>query len=445
MQTNFTLDQLKDPKTAEANDILRRCVHCGLCTAACPTYVLRGDERDSPRGRIYLIKGMLESGEGADRAVVRHVDRCLSCLTCMTACPSGVDYMHLVDIARDHIEKTHQRSPKERLVRRVLGRMLPDQRLFRRAMWAAIVARPMRGLLHRLGMGGFARMLEVSSGQRPRRGRYHNVETVKSDSPNGRRVALLRGCVQSALRPDITDATVRVLTLHGYEVVMEEQQGCCGALQHHLGLTEAAEAQVMCNVDSFSAAMRHTPLEAIIATASGCGTMMKDYGHVLTRDKAYTERAAKIADLTMDVSEFLAGIEVAPPKRWSDITVAYHGACSLRNGQQIEAEPRALLERVGFNVVEIAEPHLCCGSAGTYNILQPEFSDELRERKTHNIAATGADVVATGNICCLMQLRGGSSVPVVHTVELVDWALGGPLPPGMEGLEKRARGLHSRA
>jgi len=445
VHTSFTPDQLKNPDLAEAEEILRKCVHCGLCTAACPTYVLKGDERDSPRGRIYLIKDMLEGGGDAGRDVARHVDRCLSCLSCMTACPSGVDYMHLVDFARAHIEETHRRPAKDRLLRRYLARVLPDQTSFRRALWAALAARPLKGLLPAVGLGQLARMMDLAGVRLPRRGKYFGEGAVQPETPNGRRVAMLRGCVQAALRPEITDATVRVLAMHGFEVVLAEHQGCCGAVSQHLGLPGDAQAQAMRNVDAFSAAMRHGPLEAIIATASGCGTMMKDYSHILTRDQAYTERALKVADLTKDVSEFLAGIDVAPPRRWSDITVAYHSACSMRNAQHVDAEPRALLQRVGYRVVEIAEQHMCCGSAGTYNILQPEISGELRARKVRNIAAADADVVATGNIGCLTQLQKGSPVPVVHTIELVDWALGGPTPPGMKKLARRARDVDGKA
>lgn len=441
METNFTPEQLAQPRIAEADDILRKCVHCGLCTASCPTYVLRGDERDSPRGRIYLIKGMLESGEGAERNVARHVDRCLSCLTCMTACPSDVDYMHLVDLARAHIEETSKRPARERLLRRLLARVLPDSRLFRRALWAGVAAQPFKGLLRRIGFGDIAHMLDLSGGQLPRRSRYNGAGIVPAQGPVKGRVALLAGCAQSVLRPEITDAAVRVLTLQGYEVAMAEGQGCCGALSHHMGLVEEAQTHAMQNVDAFSAAMRHAPLDAIIATASGCGTMMKDYKHIMTRDQAYTGRGARVADVSKDISEFLAGIEMAPPRRWSDIRVAYHDACSLRNGQGIEADPRALLSRVGYKVVEIGEQHLCCGSAGIYNILQSEFAGELRDRKVSNIAATGADVVATGNIGCITQLQKASPLPVVHTVELVDWALGGRLPTGMKKLASRARDI----
>lgn len=441
METKFTAEQLSQPRIAEADDILRKCVHCGLCTASCPTYVLRGDERDSPRGRIYLIKGMLESGEGADRDVSRHVDRCLSCLTCMTACPSDVDYMHLVDLARAHIEETSKRPARERLLRQMLARVLPDARVFRRAMWAGVAAQPFKGLLRKIGLADIAHMLDLSGGQLPRRGRYASAETVAPEGETKGRVALLAGCVQSALRPEITDAAARVLSSQGYEVTMAEGQGCCGALNHHLGLVDEAEVQAKANVDAFSAAMRHAPLDAIVVTGSGCGTMMKDYTHIMTRDQAYTKRAARVANLTKDISEFLAGIEIAPPLRWSDLRVAYHDACSLRNGQGIEAEPRALLARVGYRVVDVGEQHLCCGSAGTYNILQSEFSGELRDRKVGNIAATGADVVATGNIGCITQLQKASPLPVVHTVELVDWALGGPIPAGMKKLASRARDI----
>ena len=441
MQTNFTPKQLKNPRISEANDILRKCVHCGLCTATCPTYVLNGDERDSPRGRIYMIKQMFEGGGGADRSVTRHVDRCLSCLSCVTSCPSGVDYMHLVDLARAHIEETAERQPRERFVRRLLANLLPHQKNFRRALWAALAARPFKRLIRAAGWPEIAAMIDLAPARPPRRAFYRDSGTLRPANAGNRRVALFKGCVQQALRPDINDATIRVMLRHDVEIVIPEGQGCCGALAHHLGRQKDAQAQAMRNVDVFSAAMQHKPLDAVIVNASGCGTMMKDYAHLLSRDQAYASRARRCAALTKDISKYLTSIGLGPPLCWSDITVAYHSACSLRNGQAIDEEPRALLEEAGFKVVELAEAHMCCGSAGTYNILQPQLSSELLQRKAQVIARARPDVVATGNIGCIMQLQGAVDVPVVHTIELIDWALGGPLPRDMKALAARGRAV----
>jgi glycolate dehydrogenase iron-sulfur subunit len=437
MQTNFRAEQLDDPRIAEADAILRRCVHCGLCTAVCPTYVLLGDERDSPRGRIYLIKDMLEGGRKASEEVQTHVDRCLSCLSCMTTCPSGVDYMHLVDLARAHIAQTGKRTTKERFIRQQLAHVLPYPKRFRLALQLAPLGRPWVRLLRRFGLKEFAAMIELAPAVLPPAPKYEGPGTAVTEAERRARVILLAGCAQQVLRPGINDATIRLLARRGVDVVVAAGAGCCGALTYHLGEEEAAAAFAKRNVDAWSKELAKGPVDAIIINASGCGTMVKDYGHLLKRDPEYAARAARISELARDICEFVGSkYELGAPKRWSSLRVAYHPACSLQHGQRVVEEPRALLVKAGFGVVDIAESHICCGSAGTYNILQPDLAAQLRDRKTKNIKRVKPDLVATGNIGCIAQLDGRCDVPVVHTVELLDWAYGGPVPRGLEPLAR---------
>lgn len=435
MQTNFTAEQLANPRTAEADRILKRCVHCGLCTAVCSTYVIVGDERDSPRGRIYLMKDMFERGKDASPEVQHHIDRCLSCLSCMSTCPGGVDYMHLVDLARAHITETGQRGWKERVVRRLLANTVPYPDKFRLALKAAPLGRPFIPLMRRLGFKQLAAMLELAPERVPDLPKYEGPGVAKTASERKARVIMLAGCAQQVLRPEINDATIRLLARRGVDVVVSNGAGCCGALVHHMGEEKQALEQVRRNVDVWSKEMTKGPVDAIIINASGCGTTVKDYGHMLRLDPEYAERAAKISSLTRDITEFLAEYDLGPPVRWSSLRVAYHSACSLQHGQRITDEPKALLSNAGFSVVAPPEGHICCGSAGTYNIMQPELAGELRTRKVKNIRSVKPDVVAAGNIGCITQLAGGMEIPIAHTVELLDWAYGGPVPRGLEKLE----------
>jgi glycolate oxidase iron-sulfur subunit len=433
MQTNFRPEQLADPDIAEADAILRRCVHCGLCTATCPTYVLLGDERDSPRGRIYLIKDMLEGGGKISSEFKTHVDRCLSCLSCMTTCPSGVDYMHLVDQARVRIARSGKQSAKERFVRRQLARLLPYPERFRLAIQLAPLGRPWVGLLRRFGLKELAAMIELAPSVLPPSPKFEGPGTAVTEAERRARVIMLAGCAQQVLRPGINDATIRLLARRGVDVIVSAGARCCGALTYHLGEEEAAIAFAKRNVDAWSKELAKGPVDAIIVNASGCGTMVKDYGHLLRRDPEYAARAARISELARDICEFVGSkYELGAPKRWSSLRVAYHPACSLQHGQGIVEEPRALLVKAGFSVVDIPESHICCGSAGTYNILQPELATALRDRKSKNIKSLKPDLVATGNIGCITQLSKPLDVPVVHTVELLDWAYGGPVPRGLE-------------
>ena len=441
METHFTPRQLSNPALQEANDILRRCVHCGFCTATCSTYVLLGDERDSPRGRIYLIKDMLENDRKASNEVRFHIDRCLSCLSCMTTCPSGVDYMHLVDFARVRIEETGSRSIKDRILRRLVQKILPYPGRFRSALMLAVPAKPFQAMFRRLGLQELAAMVGMAPVASTKRAQFAGPDTFRAQL--GRRVArvaLLSGCAQQVLRPQINDAAIRLLTSQGVEVVLPRGEGCCGALVHHMGREQEARDFARRNIVAWEKAMEEAPLDAILITASGCGTTVKDYGHMLAHDPEFADRARRISALAKDVTEFLADvIDLGAPAGWSDIRVAYHSACSMQHGQRITDQPRRLLREAGFSVAEIAEGHICCGSAGTYNIFQPELATELRQRKLANIAATKPDCIAAGNIGCINQLAGPDAAPIVHTVELLDWAYGGKCPAEIAHLSSRMR------
>jgi glycolate oxidase iron-sulfur subunit len=434
MKTEFSLAQLADPDIAEADKILRACVHCGFCTATCPTYVLLGDELDSPRGRIYLIKEMLEKDQAPTAEVVKHVDRCLSCLACMTTCPSGVNYMHLVDQARVRIEQRYRRPLTERLLRQALAFVLPDPQRFRLSMVLARLARPLAvflptpppsatpGLIQRL-----TAMLALAPHRLPPPGPAAGSVFAPLGRKRGR-VALLQGCAQQVLAPRINQAAISLLTRHGIEVVLVRDEQCCGALTHHLGNDEDALARARANVAAWSAEAAGEGLDAILVTTSGCGTVIKDYGYLLREDAAFAADAAKVSAMAKDITEYVAGLELTSSARQDNIVVAYHSACSLQHGQKITALPKELLSKNGFVVKDVPESHLCCGSAGTYNILQPELAGRLRDRKVANIASVKPDMIAAGNIGCMVQIASGTSVPVVHTIELLDWATGGARP-----------------
>jgi glycolate oxidase iron-sulfur subunit len=435
MKTEFSLAQLADPDIQQADKILRACVHCGFCTATCPTYVLLGDELDSPRGRIYLIKQMLEKDEKPTAEVVKHIDRCLSCLACMTTCPSGVHYMHLVDQARVRINDTYSRPLVEQALRKVLALVLPRPDLFRTSMWLARLARPFAALLPSPRPGSvnptlFSRikaMLALAPGGLPKPGPQAGSVFAPEGEKRGR-VALLQGCAQQVLAPRINQAAINVLTRHGIEVVLVKDEQCCGALTHHMGDDHDALSRARANVDAWRREAEQGGLDAILVTTSGCGTVVKDYGYMLREDSNYASSAAQVSALAKDISEYLAGIELKPSSQKGDVKVAYHAACSLQHGQKITLAPKELLSKNGFVVKDVPESHLCCGSAGTYNILQPELAGRLRDRKVANIASVEPDVIAAGNIGCMVQIAGGTSVPVVHTIELLDWATGGPRP-----------------
>jgi glycolate oxidase iron-sulfur subunit len=428
MQTRFTTLQLDDPATAVAESVIRKCVHCGFCLATCPTYVLLGDELDSPRGRIYLMKDMLENERAPSAEVVKHIDRCLSCLACMTTCPSGVNYMHLVDHARAYIEARYRRPLIERMIRAALAATLPYPKRFQAALALARIARPLAPLFRVGALRPVAAMLGLA---RPTpKGRRVADRPVAVAAVRGR-VALLQGCAEPVLRPQIRAAAVRLLTLAGFEVVAAPDEGCCGALVHHMGREAAALDFARRNVEAWTRLIEDGGLAAIVVTASGCGTEIKNYGFLLRDDAAYAEKAARVSALARDVSELLFEVGLPPVTTPHPMAVAYQSACSLQHGQGVHEEPKRLLTQAGFVVRAPAEAHMCCGSAGTYNILQPQIAGQLRERKLAALKATGGAVIVTGNIGCLTQLAVHAGSPTVHTVELLDWACGGPRPPGL--------------
>jgi len=435
MKTEFSLAQLADPDIAEADKILRKCVHCGFCTATCPTYVLLGDELDSPRGRIYLIREMLEKNRPPTKEVVKHIDRCLSCLACMTTCPSGVHYMHLVDQARVRIEREFERPLLERWLRAALAFVLPRSDLFRASM---ILARPLRPLMALFPaqqaasaspslMRRIRAMLALAPSRLPPAGPAAGTVFPPLGKRRGR-VALLQGCAQQVLAPGINQAAINLLTRHGIEVVLVKDEQCCGALTHHLGRDDDALARARANVTAWLAEAERGGLDAILVTTSGCGTVIKDYGYMLREEADFAAGAAKVSDLTKDITEYIGGLNLKSRELPGEIVVAYHSACSLQHGQKITQAPKELLSKNGFVVKDIPESHLCCGSAGTYNILQPDIANKLRDRKVANIAKVKPDMIAAGNIGCMVQIASGTSVPVVHTIELLDWATGGPRP-----------------
>jgi len=427
MKTEFTDRQLENPGIARSNEILRSCVHCGFCTATCPTYQVLGDELDSPRGRIYLIKDMLENDRQPDARTVKHIDRCLSCLACMTTCPSGVHYMHLVDHAREYIEERYKRPLGDRAMRWALSKILPYPMRFRVALLGAKIGRPFARLMPDARLRA---MLEMAPKQVPPVSRNDDPQSFAPQTPRKMRVALMTGCAQKALNTDINDATIRLLTRLGCEVVVAKGAGCCGALTHHMGKSSQSHAAAASNIRAWTHEMDSGGLDAVVINTSGCGTTVKDYGHML-RDTPLAGDAVRVSEIAMDISEVLMKLDM-PEGTSKGLKVAYHAACSLQHGQQIKTFPKDLLKRVGFEVVEPADSHLCCGSAGTYNLMQPAISKQLKARKLRTIEAQTPDVIAAGNIGCMMQIGSGTDIPMVHTVELLDWATGGPKPPALQ-------------
>jgi glycolate oxidase iron-sulfur subunit len=441
MRTNFTPAQLADPEIAEANRILETCVHYGFCTNTCPTYVLTGDENDSPRGRIDLIRAMLEQGGAPDPKTVHHLDRCLSCLACMTTCAVKVDYVHLIDRARIHIERHHRRSWSDRLIRLLLAAILPQPKRFLLALRAGRMVKPFIGLLPK-PLRPLLDMIPDAENLRPQ---LLAPGIVKASGRARKRVALLAGCAQQALDGAINAATVRLLSRHGCEVVIAEGAGCCGSLTLHMGHEGDAMAAARANVRAWSCELAERGLDAIVVNASGCGTTVKDYGHLLAGDAEWAEPARRIGALARDVSEIMSEIGLTASLITTGYRIAYHDPCSMQHGQHVTREPRELLRAAGFDVVDVPEGHFCCGSAGTYNLLQPDMARALGRRKADHIVSTAPDIVATGNIGCIMQLQRYLAVPVVHTVELLDWASGGPRPPALDGVVLRDPALRERA
>ncbi len=431
MQTHFSLAALADPDMAQSETILRACVHCGFCTATCPTFLLTGDELDSPRGRIYLIKEMLENERPADARTARHVDRCLSCLSCMTTCPSGVHYMHLVDHARAHIEKTFTRPMGDRVLRAVLAFLLARPPLFRAALRFASLLRGFAGLLP----GRLGGLVAMAPSAVPARSYVDRPQVFPAQRMRKMRVALLNGCAQTVLDTNINEATVRLLTRLGAEVVVAQGAGCCGALAHHLGKVEESHTFAARNIEAWTREIEADGLDHIVVNTSGCGTSVKDYGFMFRNDARLAQKAARVSALARDVSEIVAVLGFRTAGTAPALRVAYHSACSLQHGQKITQEPLELLNAAGFKTLSVPESHICCGSAGTYNLLQPELATQLRKRKVENIESLAADVIAAGNLGCMTQIGAGTNIPIVHTVELLDWASGGPKPEALRRLD----------
>ena len=441
MQTSFPPEALTDPAMRVSEAVIRKCVHCGFCTATCPTYVLLGDELDSPRGRIYLMKDMLENARAPTPQVVKHIDRCLSCLACMTTCPSGVNYMHLVDHARAYINDSYTRPRSERLIRHLLALVLPYSERFRWALTFAPLAKPLRPLLRRMpALRPLAAMLDLAPRRIPSPTSKQSTHIPQAKA----RVALLQGCAEPVLRPEFREASIRLLNRLGHDVIFAPGEGCCGALAHHMGREHDARGAARRNVDAWMTEVDGKGLAAILVTASGCGTTIKNYGFLLREDSAYAEKAARVSALAMDVTEYLDCLELPtgePGFGDHAPTVAYHPACSLQHGQKVTEAPKRLLAKAGYTVRTPAEAHLCCGSAGTYNILQSEIADQLGARKAEHLAALQADVIATGNVGCATQIARFSGVPVVHTVELLDWATGGQKPAALRDRTRARPGV----
>ena len=426
MQTNFTKKQLEESNIIDANGIIRKCTHCGFCNATCPTYQVAGDELDGPRGRIYLIRDMLENNKPASEKITRHIDRCLSCYACMTTCPSGVNYMHLVDHARNHIEKTYVRPFFDRFIRILLSIILPSPKLFRIVGYLARIANPFKFLFPKK----IKNMLKYMPTSFPK-SNYENKEVYSAKGKTFAKVALLTGCVQRVISPQINDSTIDILNRHGVEVIVPKEITCCGSLNHHLGKEDLAHKSFVNNINFWFKCYEERNLDAILVTTSGCGTTLKDYGHIFRDDpdKDLRKKAKIISSLAKDVTEYLGkNIKLNFVEKDKKFKIAYHSACSMQHGQKLHNQPMNLLKKTGNEIVEIPDGHLCCGSAGTYNLLQGEMASELLVRKVSNIDKVKPDFISTGNIGCITQISSGTKIPILHTIEILNWYTGGEKP-----------------
>ena len=425
MQTSFTEDQLKDKENKSSEGIIRKCVHCGMCNATCPTYGILGDELDGPRGRIYLIKDMLENKKPATKKIAKHIDRCLPCYACMTTCPSGVNYMHLIDHGRNHIEATYKRPFLDRLMRNILSLTLPNPRVFKILSIFTKIIKPFSFLL--------PSFLKNSLNLMPSKIPAKKIKTQKiyfvSERKTIARVALLTGCVQRVISPEINESTIRLLNRHGVEVVVLPKIDCCGSLNHHLGKKDLAHSSFVKNINLWHEEYLNNGLDAIISNTSGCGTTLKDYGFIFRDNKELKKKAKKISELTKDISEYLdENLKLEFKNSTEKYKIAYHSACSMQHGQNVHSQPINLIKKTGNEVLNIPEGHICCGSAGTYNILQQKIAKTLLMNKVKNIEKILPDFISTGNIGCMTQIASGTKIPIVHTVEVIDWLTGGPKP-----------------
>ena len=433
MQTSFTDNQLNDKENSSSEKIIRKCVHCGMCNATCPTYLINGDELDGPRGRIYLIKDMLENNKPANAKVAKHIDRCLSCYACMTTCPSGVNYMHLIDHGRNHVEETFKRPLIERMLRSILSFVLPNAKIFR---IVAHLSKPIK-LISFILPSFFRNSLKLMPLSLPNSKYKDKKNYLPEKGKPIARVALLTGCVQRVISPEINDATIRLLNRHQVEVIVLKEISCCGSLNHHLGKKELAHKSFVNNINFWHKEYLDNGLDAIISNTSGCGTTLKDYHHIFRNDKEMKKKAKKISELTMDITEFLdesLDLNFKEVENNRKFKIAYHSACSMQHGQKVHNQPINLIKKTGNEVLDIPEGHLCCGSAGTYNILQQKLAKKLLEQKVKNIKSTSPDIISTGNIGCITQIETGTSIPILHTVELLDWFTGGPKPEKLKSL-----------
>jgi glycolate oxidase iron-sulfur subunit len=415
MRTDFSAEQLRDPYLADVERNLRACVHCGICTATCPTYILLGDERDGPRGRIVMMQNMLEQSGAPSPETVLHIDRCLSCLGCRTACPSGVDYARLVDVARTHIEMHYRRPLRERLTRWMIANVLTRPALTRLGVALARFSAPLSVRLP----GTLGKMARMAVKATPLSGEI-------ADAPHAaRKVALLRGCVQQTLVPQIDEAITCILARRGIALVPLDGADCCGALAHHLGREEQAKALARHVIEAFE---RVGNVEAVLISASGCVLHLADYPHLFVDEPAWQARAEVFARKVREFSQLVEPRSAKPP---IPMRVAWQIPCSLQHGLKLGEQGEALLAQAGFEVAAIPESHLCCGSAGSYSLLQPEIAGRLRNRKLGNVKAMAPDAIATANIGCLNHLSGPDAPPVVHLAELINWAEGGAKPAAL--------------
>ena len=431
MQTIFTPEQLKDKTNKSTEEIVRKCVHCGMCNATCPTYQILGDELDGPRGRIYLIKDMLENNKPGNEKVAKHLDRCLSCYACMTTCPSQVNYMHLIDHGRNHLEKTYKRPILERLFRNLLSLTLPNPKTFKILSILVNIVRPISFIFPEF----IKNSMKLMPSKIPKKIlKIQNVYPVEKKPPIAR-VALLTGCVQRVISPEINESTIRLLNRHEVEVIVIPEINCCGSLDHHLGKEKTAHELFKKNINLWYDEYLNNGLTAIISNTSGCGTTLKDYGFIFRDDKEMKKKAKKISELTKDITEFLdKNIKLDFKQNEKKYKIAYHSPCSMQHGQKVHQQPINLIKKTGNEVLNIPEGHLCCGSAGTYNILQQKIAKTLLKNKVKNINKIEPDFISTGNIGCMTQIASGIETPIVHTVEVIDWLTGGPKPAKLNNL-----------
>jgi len=435
MQTNFSEEQLKNKDNQSSEKILRKCVHCGFCNATCPTYQLLGDELDGPRGRIYLIKDMLENKKPANEKIVKHIDRCLSCYSCMSTCPSGVNYMHLIDHGRSHIEKTYKRPLNERIIRLFLSTVLTNSYYFRIIGMLTLLVKPFKFF--------FPKKIKTMISLMPMRFPKKNLPNariypaIKRKKPVAR-VALLTGCVQKVISPQINEATIRLLNRHGIEVIVPKGVDCCGSLNHHLGKENLAKQAFKKNILIWYDEYLNNGLDAIISNTSGCGTTLKDYGFIFREDDELKKKAKKISELTKDISEYLVeNVKlnfINNSENTRTYKIAYHSACSMQHGQKVHDAPKNLIKKTGNQVFDVPDGHICCGSAGTYNLLQSDIAEKLLKNKIKNIEKIKPQFISTGNIGCISQISSGTKIPILHTVEIIDWYTGGPKPQILQSL-----------